>query len=273
MHNSPGNLDSACDTNVWAHVTYARRRASRCNAGSSSGRGTQASPHIGSLIGSVQLTARQSAADRRSDGSALRHPAAARRCRHSSPPSAPPTKRASNQCKAARVATPQALNSAAMTLVSKTYWGGMPFWFRRTPDNASAESLILRAHDMRQFRALYWTDTKHPRPRIGVVVIHPRVDFAHHYSVPRLIAAGFGVLAANTRHAGNGTMAGHEEMVCDVAAFGTCGTSATSTRSCCSVTAAATRSSRTTRRRRGCPPHNGSRDRREAVQRTSKARR
>jgi dienelactone hydrolase len=105
-----------------------------------------------------------------------------------------------------------------MTLVSRTYWAGMPFWFRRTPENASVESLILRAHDMRQFRAVYWTSTAQRKPRIGIVVIHPRIDFAHHYTVPRLIAAGFGVLAANTRHAGNDTMAEHEEMVLDVAA-------------------------------------------------------
>jgi pimeloyl-ACP methyl ester carboxylesterase len=105
-----------------------------------------------------------------------------------------------------------------MLLVSKTYWLGMPFWFKRPPDDARAESLVLRAHDMRQLRALYWTSTRHAAPRIGVVVIHPRVDFAHHYSVPRLLAAGFGVLAANTRHAGNDTMAEHEEMVLDVAA-------------------------------------------------------
>ena len=104
-----------------------------------------------------------------------------------------------------------------MLLVSKTYWLGMPFWFKRPPDHARAESLVLRAHDMRQFRALYWTSTRHPAPRVGVVVIHPRIDFHHHYSVPRLVAAGFGVLAANTRHAGNDTMAEHEEMVLDVA--------------------------------------------------------
>ena len=105
-----------------------------------------------------------------------------------------------------------------MMLVSKTYWAGIPFWFRKPPAHAQVESLALRAHDLRQFRAHYWTSTKHPVPKIGVVVMHPRVDFSHHYSIPRLVAAGFGVLAANTRHAGNDTMAEHEEMVLDVAA-------------------------------------------------------
>ena len=103
-------------------------------------------------------------------------------------------------------------------LVSSTYATGMPYWFARTPDDARAEPLVLRAHDGRQLRALYWTSTAHPAPRTAVLVIHPRIDFHHHYTVPRLIAAGFGVLAANTRHVGNDTMAEHEEMVLDVAA-------------------------------------------------------
>jgi dienelactone hydrolase len=103
-------------------------------------------------------------------------------------------------------------------LISKTYWGGMPFWFRRAPEHARCESLVLRAHDLRQLRALYWTSSAHAAPKIGVVVIHPRVDFTQHYAIPRLLAAGFGVLAAQTRHAGNDTMAEHEEMVLDVGA-------------------------------------------------------
>ncbi len=105
-----------------------------------------------------------------------------------------------------------------MMLVSRTYWAGMPFWFRRPPEHAAVESLALRAHDLRQLRAHYGTSTAHPRPKVGVVVMHPRVDFSHHYAIPRLLRAGFGVLAANTRHAGNDTMAEHEEMVLDLGA-------------------------------------------------------
>ncbi|MBX3157807.1 MAG: hypothetical protein KF773_17695 [Deltaproteobacteria bacterium] len=105
-----------------------------------------------------------------------------------------------------------------MLLVSSTYWAGMPFWFRKTPDHAGVESLALRAHDLRQLRALWWWNTQRPAPRVGVVVMHPRVDFTHHYAIPRLLAAGFGVLAANTRLAGHDAMGEHEEMVLDVAA-------------------------------------------------------
>ncbi|MBX3191241.1 MAG: hypothetical protein KF819_29860 [Labilithrix sp.] len=103
-----------------------------------------------------------------------------------------------------------------MILVSKTYWGGMPFWFRRPPDGARVESLALRTHDFRQVRANLWAAEAAKKPRVGVVIIHPRVDFTHHYAVPRLVAAGFAVLAANTRHVHNDTFGEHEEMVLDV---------------------------------------------------------
>jgi dienelactone hydrolase len=103
-------------------------------------------------------------------------------------------------------------------LVSKTYWGGLPFWFRKRPEHATVDSLALRAHDLRQLRALYWTSTRHPPPKLAVVVMHPRVDFTHHYAIPRLLDAGIGVLAANTRHFGSDTFAEHEEMVLDLGA-------------------------------------------------------
>jgi hypothetical protein len=105
-----------------------------------------------------------------------------------------------------------------MLLVSKTYWGGIPFWFRRLPEEARVESLVLRAHDFRMLRALYWTSAKSPRPKVGVVLMHPRVDFTQHYTVPRLIQAGFGVLAATPRDGNNELFATHEGMVLDVGA-------------------------------------------------------
>jgi hypothetical protein len=105
-----------------------------------------------------------------------------------------------------------------MLLVSKTYWSGMPFWFRHRPEGATSESMVLRADDMRQLRAVYWTGRGHASPKIGVVLVHPRIDFTHHYTIPHLLDAGFGVLAACTRHGNNDTLAEHEEMVLDVAA-------------------------------------------------------
>ena len=105
-----------------------------------------------------------------------------------------------------------------MMLVSKTYWGTTPFWFRRPPDGASSLSLALRTDDFRQIRALWWTPSGSPAPRTGVVLMHPRVDFAHHYTIPRLVQAGFGVLAGSGRHVNNDTMCEHEELVLDLAA-------------------------------------------------------
>ena len=52
-----------------------------------------------------------------------------------------------------------------MMLVSKTYWAGIPFWFRKPPEDAVVESLALRAHDLRQFRAHYWTSKHHAAPK------------------------------------------------------------------------------------------------------------
>jgi len=103
-----------------------------------------------------------------------------------------------------------------MILVSKTYWGGMPFWFRAAPEHTRVESLVVTAHDRRQLRGLYWVSESVAKPKVGVVVMHPRVDFTHHYSVPRLVAAGFAVLAANTRHVHSDLFGVHEEMVLDV---------------------------------------------------------
>jgi pimeloyl-ACP methyl ester carboxylesterase len=102
-----------------------------------------------------------------------------------------------------------------MILVSRTYWGGMPFWFRKKPE-ANVESLALRTEDLRQIRGLHWAKVE--KPRVGVVIMHPRVDFTHHYAIPRLVEAGFGVVAANTRWFGNETMAEHEDMIVDLAA-------------------------------------------------------
>ncbi len=105
-----------------------------------------------------------------------------------------------------------------MILISKTYWGGVPFDFKRPPDAARVESLVLRADDFRQCRGLYWTQAANPEPRVAVVCMHPRVDFTHHYCIPRLVAAGIGVLAANTRNPNNDIDTVHEEIILDVAA-------------------------------------------------------
>ncbi len=51
-----------------------------------------------------------------------------------------------------------------------------------------------------------------------VAFMHPRADFARHYAVPGLVAAGFAVFCQNSRWLGNDANLEHERLVFDVAA-------------------------------------------------------
>lgn len=104
-----------------------------------------------------------------------------------------------------------------MTLISRTYWGGMPFDFRAPPKDARVEPVKLFSQDFRELRGLFWSPETAGRP-IGVLLMHPRVDFTRHYAIPRLVAAGFSVLALNGRNPNDDTDTVHEELVLDVAA-------------------------------------------------------
>lgn len=103
-----------------------------------------------------------------------------------------------------------------MTLFRSTYWGGMPFDFRAPPERASVRPVKLRTPDLREVRGLHWTPER--GARAGVLLMHPRVDFTRHYAIPRLVAAGFDVLALNSRSPNDDTDSVHEELVLDVAA-------------------------------------------------------
>ncbi len=105
-----------------------------------------------------------------------------------------------------------------MLLVAKTYWGGVPFNFRRPPESAKVEPVLLDTPDHRQIHGLFWTPEDEPVPRVAVVCMHPRVDFTRHYSFPRLLAAGIGCLGANTRNPNNDTDTVHEQIILDVGA-------------------------------------------------------
>lgn len=106
----------------------------------------------------------------------------------------------------------------SVILVSSTYWGRIPFWFTRPPQDAEVEAVALRTDDLRVIRGLAFRSRGAEAPRAWVLLMHPRVDFSHHYAIPRLVGAGLGVLAMASRHVGNDTMAEHEEMLLDVAA-------------------------------------------------------
>jgi len=102
-----------------------------------------------------------------------------------------------------------------MTLIRNTYWAGMPFDFRRPPEGAHVTPVKLRAFDFREVRGLLWAPAS---PRRGVLLMHPRVDFTRHYTIPRLVAAGCAVLALNSRNPNDDTDTVHEELALDVAA-------------------------------------------------------
>ncbi len=103
-----------------------------------------------------------------------------------------------------------------VTLIAKTYWGGAPFLFRRPPTDAELESRHLRTQDFRQIRVGYWTP-RGRRPSIAVVAMHPRVDFTHHYAIPRFVGAGFAFCGATSRALGDDS-AIHEDLLLDLAA-------------------------------------------------------
>lgn len=105
-----------------------------------------------------------------------------------------------------------------MPLIARSYWSGAPFRFRRPPERAGVEAPVLRSADGREITGLYWTPEGTPRPAVAVLAMHPRVDFAHHYSFPGLVAAGLGCLGAGTRCLNNDVDAVHEDLLLDVAA-------------------------------------------------------
>ncbi len=59
-----------------------------------------------------------------------------------------------------------------------------------------------------------------PGRRSGAVVMmaHPRVDFAQHYSIPYWVEAGFAAFALNTRYLNNDSTMLHENLLLDLAA-------------------------------------------------------
>lgn len=56
------------------------------------------------------------------------------------------------------------------------------------------------------------------RPQTVVIMAHPRVDFAQHYSIPYWVEAGFAAFALNTRYLNNDSTMLHENLLLDLAA-------------------------------------------------------
>ena len=107
------------------------------------------------------------------------------------------------------------VRTTLVTLIRQTYWGGMPFDFRTPPAAARVSPVKLTTFDRREVRGLLWSAA---RPTRGALLMHPRVDFTRHYTIPRLVDAGYAVLALNSRNPNDDTDTVHEELVLDVAA-------------------------------------------------------
>ncbi|MCB0220912.1 MAG: hypothetical protein KDH09_14530 [Chrysiogenetes bacterium] len=104
-----------------------------------------------------------------------------------------------------------------MLLISKTYWLGMPFNFKgELPEGAVASPALLKADDMREISGTYYHPAGVDKPKVGVLVMHPRADFSRHYCIPPSLRAGFAALGLNTRCINNDITAIHEELILDV---------------------------------------------------------
>ncbi len=104
-----------------------------------------------------------------------------------------------------------------MLLISKNYLLGMPFAYRgELSADVVAEPVQLRAEDFRYSNGIHYSPKSNPKPRIAVLVIHPRVDFSRHYCIPHFVEAGFSCLGLNSRNFNNDTTAIHEQLILDV---------------------------------------------------------
>lgn len=106
-----------------------------------------------------------------------------------------------------------------MLLISKTYWMGYPFNFLGgVPSECLQEPVFLKAQDMRESSGIFYAPPDHLKQDIGVLIMHPKVDFRRHYSIPGFLAAGISCLGLNTRCFNNDMAAVHEDLLLDVAA-------------------------------------------------------
>lgn len=104
-----------------------------------------------------------------------------------------------------------------MLLISKNYMLGMPFAYRgELPANTLVEPVQLKAADFRDSTGIFYAPKSQPRPKIGVLAIHPRVDFSRHYCAPHLVSAGMAYLGLNSRCLNNDATAVHEQLIFDV---------------------------------------------------------
>jgi hypothetical protein len=94
----------------------------------------------------------------------------------------------------------------------------LSFEFEGDPPAGSMCTVLgLPTQDRASSHAALWLPAS-GRPATAVMLMHPRADFLRHYAVPRLLDAGYAVLAQNSRSVGNDSMLVHEQILLDVAA-------------------------------------------------------
>jgi hypothetical protein len=88
-------------------------------------------------------------------------------------------------------------------------------WHREPPAATSCEALQLITPDRGVAQA--WLYARGGEDT-AVVLMHPRANFSHHYTVPGLVEAGFAVCCVNSRWLNNDATLIHEVVLLDVAA-------------------------------------------------------
>jgi len=93
---------------------------------------------------------------------------------------------------------------------------GGPF-YDTLPERTAIEPFRMFADDGAESAGmLYYPGNR--LPRTVCYLMHPRGDFARHYAVPGIVAAGYAAFGHNSRYLNNDTEAIHERLVLDIAA-------------------------------------------------------
>ena len=89
------------------------------------------------------------------------------------------------------------------------------FWDEGLPTGATVEAVPLPTDDRSATTATLYTV---PGARTVACLMHPRVDFTHHYLVPLLLERGMAVFTQRSRYVNNDSGLVHERVLLDIAA-------------------------------------------------------
>ena len=89
------------------------------------------------------------------------------------------------------------------------------FWDEALPGGATVEAVPLQTDDRSATTATLYTV---PGARSVACLMHPRVDFTHHYLVPLLLERGVAVFTQRSRYVNNDSGLVHERVLLDIAA-------------------------------------------------------